>query len=312
MSRSPSLVGTLVLTLVLLTSCGGGGPTVTPPPTCTPPATLVGGKCVTPPPAQLVVTCPANQGQGLKVQAVYMSVDGIDRGLDTNGTIENSILSAENWLGPKIGLVHRWDTWNGRLDIVFVRSTMSDAEMAVQGYPASVEGELHKAGLSDSTKRYIVYVEGRGGSRACGQARGKVAMLYLLGECATTVFASATEPPAVWELNMLHELFHVAGAVNPAAPDYATDCSAGHLSDPNDIMSCVGLIVQPRHRQVGEELLRGQCPRWNSKLEVRPVLQAVAVAVVPGAPPANSPAGTQIKIFSNRRSTNLYEVRRTS
>jgi len=190
--------------------------------------------------------------------------DRADETLDLNGSITTSLSAINNWFDKESGgqkLV--FDTYNGALDISFVRLTKTDAEMqaAAQaiGSPAYmrevIESELHSRGFNRDGRIYLAYYGGTS-TWACGGAsfppdgpNGNVVALYLKGTppgaipCANNAFAKDENSPKYWEFAALHEVFHSLGMVpNPASasiPDYCApnNNETSHVGDnPNDIM----------------------------------------------------------------------------
>src|SRR5579862_7121271 len=71
--------------------------------------------------------------KGPQVHAIYViPSDGTDRQLDTNGTIEQTVNSWNQWLASQSdGLGgFRLDTYQGSLDVTFFRDPHTDAQLA--------------------------------------------------------------------------------------------------------------------------------------------------------------------------------------
>lgn len=192
---------------------------------------------------------PGDGGSVIKVMYLVPQ-DGVDRQLDTDGTIHRTISSAQRWLASQVGgRAFRLDlTDAGELDIVFVRLPRTDGAYTSYGtyMRDSVEKDLAGLGLITASTRYLAYHDG-GNTTACASAPrppahpGRLAGIYLKGTipgaapCASNPLASsATAPPGYFEFVMLHELLHVMGAVDGNAPDHAFDGHVGH--DPSDLM----------------------------------------------------------------------------
>jgi hypothetical protein len=203
-----------------------------------------------PPPSDRATTDQADDVTGPQLHVVYvLPSDGIDRHLDTDGTLRNTVASWETWLnGQTGGRVFRLDTYQGALDITFVQLTRSNATMT--GYGAfvrdTIEKDLAALGLVVAPKIYAVYYDG-GSTFACGGGAwppalpGRVAALYLQGTppgaraCNTNPFAGfPSSAPGYLEFAMIHEVMHTLGFVSSAAPHFA---AAGHTNDgPTDLM----------------------------------------------------------------------------
>ena len=204
---------------------------------------------------------------GPQVHVVYvLPSDGTDRHLDTLGTLGNTVGSWETWLsGQTGGRVFRLDTYQGALDITFVRLARSNATMMSYGAYVrdTVEKDLTALGLVVSAKIYAVYSDG-GSTFACGGGAwpptlpGRVGALYLQGTpagaapCNTNPFAtSSTSPPGYLEFAMIHELMHTLGFVSSGAPHFT---AAGHVSDsPTDLMYAGSLPWTPSTLDVGQD-----------------------------------------------------------
>jgi hypothetical protein len=174
--------------------------------------------------------------------------DRADRALDTDGTLKNTVSSFQGWLLDKTrGRWLRFDTFEGSLDITFLRLSRTDAE--IRSYGAfvrdQIEAEIKAAGFNASNKIYAVYYDGTS-DHACGGGAwpptlpGTVAAMYLNGlpasaaPCASNQFAAAGAPPTYLEFSMLHEIMHTLGFVPTCAPHH---WRAGHVFDnPNDLM----------------------------------------------------------------------------
>lgn len=174
--------------------------------------------------------------------------DGVDRLLDTNGTLQHSVLAFENWLAGKTnGRFLRLDTFQRSLDVTFFRLSRSDAEIAAFGpfVRDQIEAEIAAAGFASVEKLYAVYYDGTS-TFACGGGAwpptlpGRVAAMYLNGlpdspvPCSANAFAGAGDPPTYLEFAMLHEIVHTLGFVPTCSPNH---WRSGHVSDnPDDLM----------------------------------------------------------------------------
>lgn len=204
---------------------------------------------------------------GAQIHVVYvLPSDGQDRSLDTNGTLRNSVGSWQTWLGAQTGgRVFRLDTYQGKLDITFVRLARSNATMATYDpyVRDTLEKDLTTLGLVVATKVYAVYYDG-GSGYSCGGGAwpptlpGRVGALYLKGTppgapaCSTNPFAaSPTAAPGYLEFAMIHELMHTLGIVSTAAPHFTL---AGHVSDgATDLMYAGSLPWAPSTLDVGQD-----------------------------------------------------------
>ena len=194
-----------------------------------------------------------------RLKLIYaLPTDGVDRGLDTNGTMHRTISSGQRWLASQTGgRSIRYDVADGGLDIAFVRLPRSDA--AYYSYNGairdSIEKDLIAAGWNQANVMNLVYFDGRHIDRCASAAwppgyPGNTGALYLKGAptaavpCASTAFAaSPTTAPAYLEFLAVHEIFHLLGLVSTTAPNHAL---AGHVgNDPTDLMYAGTLVWRP-------------------------------------------------------------------
>ena len=204
---------------------------------------------------------------GPQVHVMYvLPGDGSDRHLDTEDVLESTVGSWQAWLGGQTGgRVFRMDTYQGALDITFVRLGRSAATMTSYGAFArdTIEKDLTALGLVVAPKIYAVYYDG-GSTYSCGGGAwppslpGRVAALYLQGTppgaapCNTNPFAtSPTDAPHYIEFAMIHELMHTLGFVSTSAPHFTL---AGHVSDSaTDLMYAGSLPWAPATLDVGQD-----------------------------------------------------------
>jgi hypothetical protein len=189
---------------------------------------------------------------GPQLHVVYaIPSDGVDRGLDTSGAIESSVASFQRWLaGETGGATLRQDTFEGALDVTFVRLPRTDAEIAARGAYVrdELESLLRAGGQIAPGKLYAVYYDGSS-TYACGGGAwppvlpGVVAAMYLKGRpsgatpCDANALAAPGAPPGYLDYAMLHELLHTLGAVPACAPHHHR---AGHVSDREDDLMWAG------------------------------------------------------------------------
>jgi hypothetical protein len=181
-----------------------------------------------------------------QVHAVYvLPADGVDRKLDTNGVIADSIANFERWLrGQTAGRELRLDTYQGQPDISFFRMSESDAQAQAHGVYLrdSIERELQAAGVMRPGKIYAVYYDGTT-TVACGggawppQLPGIVGAEYLRATyngglpCFNVELSRRTLQ--ILDFGTLHELLHTLGFVPACAPHAV----GAHVSDsPTDLM----------------------------------------------------------------------------
>jgi len=179
--------------------------------------------------------------------------DGTDRFRDVNGEIELSANAANFWLSEQTGGSKlRYDTYQGKLDITFLKLPYSSQDLQLLGNQvvSGFDQIIRDSGFDTSHKIYFFYYDGLielpRGEPACGVAIrgpedwGVTGTLYLRGysgdlEDLTCPNPTRTENLADWlELVMLHEIFHVLGA----SPSCAPNTVGAHVDDTSyDIMS---------------------------------------------------------------------------
>jgi hypothetical protein len=187
---------------------------------------------------------------GRQIHLVYaLPSDGVDRELDTNGTIETSFGAAQKWLADQTGgRAFRLDTVDGEPDISFFDLSRSDADLQSEDAftREAIEAELIDAGFDSPDKIYAVYYDG-GSTYACGSGAypptivGNVLVLFLDGtplngaiQCGENEFAADVDSPVFWEYVAVHEILHTLGLVPTCAPNEEL---SGHISGPpNDLM----------------------------------------------------------------------------
>lgn len=172
---------------------------------------------------------------GSQAHAIYfVPSDVVDQTLDTNGTIEDSILSTKGWLEAQTGGRHiRLDMYDDRgtprLDVTFVRGNRTAAEYAATGDAfTTVTDELEARGWNadPSLKRYYVYYEGPAESaNICGTAyvntlgtsfaQWTVVWLGASPGCGARDFGTPETGPQMSESILLHESVHNEGMVRP-------------------------------------------------------------------------------------------------
>ena len=201
---------------------------------------------------------------GPQVHALYvLPSDGVDRALDTTGTVAASFANWQRWLqGQTFNNGLRLDTTGGELDVTFVRLGRTDAQLAARGPSLrdAIEDELRAKGIVRAGKVYAAYYDGSS-TAACGggawppRLPGAVAALYLRATYGPG--ATCYEPERsraglqIMDFAMLHELFHTMGYVPSCAPNHTRD---GHVSDsPRDLMYAGDEPWRPAVLDVGSD-----------------------------------------------------------
>jgi hypothetical protein len=173
---------------------------------------------------------------GPQVHVLYaLPSDAPDRELDTNGTIERSVKSWQEWLkGQTGGRGLRLDTFGGVPDISFVRLTRTNAEVAADN--GLLYSELRATSFTLESKLYTVYYDGDGS--LCGSGGPYPTLSLQATDSRTGVPCPTTQlgltPPGWSDFAMLHEMVHSLGYVRNCAPHFD---QTGHVNDSNvDLM----------------------------------------------------------------------------
>ena len=236
---------------------------------------------------------------GPQVHALYVvPSDGIERALDTDGTIAASAGNFQAWLkGQTGGRGLRLDTSDGELDVSFHRLAQTDAQLAARGINLrdAIEAELEAAGFAAAGKIYAVYYDGSN-SGVCGGGAwppslpGTVAAVYMR---ATYGAGSLCYDPArsrtglqIMDFAVLHEVIHTMGFIPTCAPHHTR---AGHVSDhPSDLMYAGDAPWVPSVLDVGRDDYFGAdvpgCPDLSSS----PFLDGFVAPPPPQPPPPPS------------------------
>ena len=181
---------------------------------------------------------------GYQIHPIYViPADGTDRHLD-EGWVDTvtGTTHIEGWIAETTYLAHDWlyatsggvslrsDTFGQKslLDVSFLQLPWTAAQVA--NVPMAslwdfIAYEIHVAGFNQPNKIYAVWYDGYNSYGVCGVANpgGQTAILFM-GGCPGSVFLQMT---------MLHEIFHILGAVSSCAPNTLGD---GHVPEVEDLM----------------------------------------------------------------------------
>ncbi len=161
---------------------------------------------------------------GPQIHLVYALPRGVaDQYLDINGKIAAGVDLAQKWLWKEGGQRLRIDTYQGEPDITFVPMDFPETDT----YSDRVTS--YAVPNPEPEKLYVIYYPGAGPGNPCGLAWRDVdmAVLYIGDSACPWGLGSAPAPFAngywVTPTVMLHEVFHLFGAVDPNAPNVAED-----------------------------------------------------------------------------------------
>ena len=199
-------------------------------------------------PEKVDIAGPSTAFGPFEFQLVYAIPEGgRDLGRDRDGSILSSVESAQRWFegqtgGRRIGFASS----GGKPTVLKARLTRSEDELAEyeDWLVQQVEHELHAQGFSRPGTLYAVYYEGS--SNQCGvstsppETPGNALVLILnTPDCSDVSFSGPGEQAGYWESALLHEIFHLLGAVPECAPHEGTSdhkYADGHVNEPNDLM----------------------------------------------------------------------------
>ena len=182
---------------------------------------------------------------GPQIHFIYaVPSDREDRNRDRFGEVERSVLGIQNWLPEETGQRLRVDTYQGRPDVSFLQLPFTHQEG--DGFGVYMVRELRREasrlGLSGD-KIPVFYYEGRV-TGLCGTAISERGGAVYLA-CSDAELGRDEETVSTFEVVMVHELFHVFGAVASCAPNY-TDVGGGHVKDVENDLMYVGADREPR------------------------------------------------------------------
>jgi hypothetical protein len=232
---------------------------------------------------------------GPQVHIVYaVPSDGTDNGLDTDGTLVDSVAVWEQWFLDQTGdRVLRLDTFGGNADVTFLSLpyTTQQISNAAPNELGLFRTALASAGLNSPTKLYGVYYEGASGVLPnCGRGGSLLGVVYLQRtaavNCTPLPFRHPGESAAYREFIAVHELLHALGMVPTCAPHWTND---NHVSETNDVMTG-GIIGNSQLLDVGrDDYFRAHVPECTD----------LADSAYLAAPPPGRPGGVTAVAGSN-------------
>ena len=180
---------------------------------------------------------------GPQIHFIYAIPSDIeDRNRDRFGEVERSVLGIQNWLPEETGQRLRVDTYQGRPDVSFLQLPFTHQEG--DGFGVYMVNELRREasrlGLSGD-KIPVFYYEGRV-TGLCGTAISERGGAVYLA-CSDAELGRNEQTVSTFEVVMVHELFHVFGAVASCAPNYV---EGSHVNDVENDLMFAGVDRQPR------------------------------------------------------------------
>ncbi len=184
---------------------------------------------------------------GPQIHVVYaIASDGEDREMDTNGTVGEMLANMQAFLGERTGQQFRMDTHAGEPDISFVRlgATENDLLLHREGQDPVVDVErlgrlLDELVERDSEKIYAVFYTFDWGENYVTGSAGHA--VNVAGTYISHISLGRFGNPRrqrIFETTMIHEVFHLLGAVPNCAPNQGR---GNHAIDHDlDVMSNSG------------------------------------------------------------------------
>ncbi len=180
---------------------------------------------------------------GPQIHFIYAVPSDIeDRNRDRFGELERSALALQAWVEEETGQRLRIDTFEGRPDVSFLRAsfTHQEGDGTVGRTVADLLDDAQRLQLRGD-KIPVFYYEGRVVG-LCGSAYfGGGGAVYL--DCSDAELGRDEFTVSTFEAVMVHEIFHVFGAVPECAPNFI---EGWHVEDLNDDIMFAGTDRSPR------------------------------------------------------------------
>lgn len=176
---------------------------------------------------------------GPQIHVVYALPSDVEDGnLDRYGYIARSFEAIQKWVAAELGYRFRLDTHGGELDVTYLRLPFTHQEGDGQSGSLvfAIEQAIARSVGIHPDKIYAVYYAGRSAG-VCGSAplSGRVGAVYVHPEgCSNSTPGMDENEASTYEAVMVHELFHVFGAVPSCSPN--NGAGAHVVDDPVDVM----------------------------------------------------------------------------
>ena len=213
---------------------------------------------------------------GDQVRVLYvLPADAPDQRWDIDGRLHTAAQTANEWLSAHGQATVRFDSYRGKLDVGFVRLEQTEAELWIEGdnscvvdsepcpHPRMLIDLLNETGVTTDGKLHALIWGGQlmAASTINGSCAGAMPdknAVFLSPEllrpidtapiCGVDVETTVPNSRLSLGLLMLHEIFHVLGAVDHGAPD--TDGHQHIDGDPTDLMGRgTGIVTLDRERR---------------------------------------------------------------
>lgn len=194
---------------------------------------------------------------GPQVHLVYvLAADSPDQRLDIDGTLHTAISTANDWLFANGGKRLRLDTYKGKADVTFVRLARSQAEwwlddagnrcsncpepravfdaVAATGVLSPGKVNVIVSAINPSPNTWVQPVPcaiSDPRSLAAFVAVDITPMSARFGSCGVPVATTVPDSTNSLGLLMIHEIFHVLGGIDPAAPNFDMFHIGGDTTD---------------------------------------------------------------------------------
>ena len=155
--------------------------------------------------------------KGYQIHVFYVvPKDGTDENRDTNGEIDESVNDAQRWLQKKIGHQLLIDTYQGKVDITFLKSKYSTKELCSATCDAlaklAAEARSQDPNIPASKTLYFQFSETLD-DKYCGWALGSSNLALGFHTKTNCSYASSLEVKGISDpaSTFLHEIFHTYG-----------------------------------------------------------------------------------------------------
>ncbi len=154
---------------------------------------------------------------GYQIHVFYVVPrDGVDENRDINGEIDVSIIDAQRWLQKKIGRQLLIDTYQGKIDVTFLKSKYSIKELCNATCDAlaklAAEAKDQDPNIASNKTLYFQFSE-RLDDKYCGWAAGSSNLALGFHTKTNCNYAASLEVKGISDpaSTFIHEIFHTYG-----------------------------------------------------------------------------------------------------
>jgi len=209
---------------------------------------------------------------GYQIHLVYVSLKGsVDNNWDTNGQIDSWAKEANNWLTAQVGHKFIFDTYQGDLDVTFMKSNHSTADLCLNSCEAlsMLEAEYQAQDISYNAAKTLVFITvDKLDPSTCGWASlpSNLALLHDMGSERCSSATTQARFGLSWPAGSLaHELIHTYGIGHQCFD--TSDMMIGSPECPNSRVEKLMTLDSSRTHYVGSEASDGidllKMPIWS-------------------------------------------------